>query len=122
MITNPRLAAAIRIVFDFVVGVGVFAFVAGCVVQGHGPAFADANLYGQATTGPWLTTVVFAHGQSGIGWHPLTRDAAMLLLAVSFGAITAFNLAIVRHLQAVADPAATVVNPPTMLSGPHINA
>ena len=122
MITKPRLADATRSVVDFVVGIGVFAFVAGCVVQGHGPAFADADLYGQATSGPWLTTVAFAHGQSGIGWHPMTRDAAILLLAVSFGAITAFNLAIVRHLQAVADPAATDVNPPSMLSSPHINA
>lgn len=125
MITNNSLSTAVRSALDFAMGVAVFVFVAGCVAQGHGTALAGANLYSQVDTGPWgawLTTVAFAHGQSGIGWHPLTRDAAIILLAVSFGAITAFNLAIVRHLKAVVDPAAAAVTLPRLLTGPHINA
>ena len=122
MIVNKRLTAAVRIAADFILGVAVFAFVAGWVVQGHGPALADANLYGQADAGPWLTTAAFAHGPNGIGWHPLTRDAAILLLAMSFGVITAFNLAIVRHLKAIVGLAVLAGTPPSILPYTHINA
>ena len=122
MNTNSGLSAAARIVFDFGLGVVVFAFVAGCVAQGHGPALAESQLYGQADAGTWLTTVAYAHSSNGIGWHPLTRDAAIMLLALSFGAMTAFNLAIARHLKAVADPSIKIVKPPSILLGPHINA
>ena len=102
MTINPTFKSVLRITADFALGVALFSFASFCVSAGHGPAFAGSLLNGHADPSNWLATVAFASDSNGIGWHPLTRDAAILLLALSFGTITALNMAIARHLQAVA--------------------
>ena len=107
MTTRPTLSFAARGGIDFAMGVGLFALVAGCVSLGHGIAFAS-GAHGQSDPAAWLTTVSIASPQSGIGWHPLTRDAALMLLAMGSGIVTAFNMALARHLRTVAAQTAPV--------------
>ena len=105
MITRQTLPPAVRVVLDFAMGVGLFALVVGCLSLGHGAAMAGASQHAQIDPANWLTTVAYTNGQSGIGWNANARDAAILMLALAFGAVTAFNMALARHLRAVADHA-----------------
>lgn len=91
--------AVLRIAVDFALGIGLFAIALGFLSLGHGQAFAGAS--------DWVTVVVPASGLMGstqVPWHWIDRDAAMLVLAVTFGGITAFNLSIARHLRGLALP------------------
>lgn len=102
MTNRQTFPSAVRVAIDFAMGIGLFVVVVGCVSLGHGAALAGAGTHSQIDSATWLTTVAFTNSQSGIGWNPLTRDAAMLLLALAFGALTAVNMALARHLRAVA--------------------
>ena len=114
MANRSTLAAAARIAADFVMGVVLFALVATFVMTGHGMAVAGPD-HGAGIASFWVE-------QSGIGWHPLTRDAAILVLAVTFGAVTAFNMAIARHLHAAVKPSARAAETAQADSAdPHVN-
>ena len=83
-----------RALVDFALGVMLFSIAADCFSNGAGQAFAGAS--------GWVTTVAPATlNPTGI-WHTGSNAATMVVLALSFGAMTAFNLAIARHLHVAA--------------------
>lgn len=91
-----------RVALDFSLGVALFGIVLCGLSLGHGQAVAGAA--------GWVTTVVPEHvsplvGPDTLGWHPISRQGAMIMLALSFGAVTALNMSIARHMRAVALPA-----------------
>ena len=102
----PPAQTTLRPVTDFFIGLGIFMIVTACI----------AVTGGLAATGPteassWVTTVALTHDAAGSGWHNANRDAALLLLALTFGGLTAFNMSIARHLRAVAIAAKAVGEP-----------
>ena len=89
----------LRIALDFSLGIALFAIAFGLISLGHG----------QAIAGPagWTTTVTPANGLFGAAQalgHLSDRDAALCVVALAFGAITALNLSIARHLRVIALP------------------
>ncbi len=103
LLPKMRLSRTLgRVAFDFSLGVALFGVALGGLSFGHGQAVAGAA--------EWVTTVV-PEASSGIAgtdmltWHPISRQGALTMLALSFGAVTALNLSIARHLRAVAIPA-----------------
>jgi hypothetical protein len=95
--TSPETLQTLRrVVADFTLGVLVFVVVASCV----------AITEGQAAPSEWATTVSFAADRSSLShlgnWHV----SATALLALTFGALTAFNLSLARHVRTVAIAAA----------------
>jgi hypothetical protein len=102
---DPTTAATVRrAAADFAIGVLVFGLVAACVAVTEGQAAT-----GTAPTG-WVTTVHYASEPSLFArvanWH----TGATTLLALTFGALTAFNLSLARHVRTVA-VAAPAVSP-----------
>ena len=94
-----------RVIIDFAVGIAVFSLVFGSVSLGHGQALAGsagwvATVAAQPTHGFWDA----AWGMAVSGRDVMDRNAVSGVLAVTFGAITAFNMAMARHLRAVALP------------------
>jgi hypothetical protein len=95
--TQETTATVRRTVTDFALGFATFALVAGCVAVSDGQAAVTS-----ADAAAWVTTVSFvpdtgiaARLQGGQSW-------AWLLLGLTCGALTAFNMSIARHLKAVA--------------------
>ena len=96
-----RSRTVLRVALDFALGIALFSVAMGCLSLGNGSAIA----------GPagWVTTVSHEHTYSFSAadpfvWHPVNRQGAMLLLALTFGAITALNMAMARHLRSAAVP------------------
>ena len=95
----------VRFIIDFAAGIAVFSIVFGSVSLGHGQALAGsagwvATVAAMPTHGFW--DVVWNLAASV--WDVMDRYAVFGVLAVTFGAITAFNMAMARHLRAVALP------------------
>lgn len=97
--TEPTTSETVRrAVTDFAIGVLVFGLVAACV----------AVTEGQAAGGPapgWVTTVSYAAEPSAFSRFASWHFGATALLALTFGALTAFNLSLARHVRKVAAPA-----------------
>ena len=94
MTTTSRTRTILQIAGDFSLGLLLFALVAGAfsVSSGQaGPAFATTEPSG------WLTTATAANDLGMFG-----REGALVLLALTCGGLSAFNLSIVRHLRMVA--------------------
>ena len=99
---RPMARTLVRVGIDFALGVALFGVALAILSLGHGPAFAGS-------TG-WTTSVNPNTSGNFIGvpsllWQMTGRESAIGLLAVTFGAITAFNLLIARQLRAVAGSA-----------------
>ncbi len=99
----PRPRTVVKVGMDFVFGVALFSMVLGSVSSGNGQAVAGAAGW-VTTVSPqpvhgWLDQVWSA---ACIGANLVDRNAALAVLALSFGAMTAFNLSIARHLRATA--------------------
>jgi hypothetical protein len=88
-----------RAALDFAIGVFVFGVVAACVAVTEGQASGGDHLVSN-----WVTTVHYAPEASFWGrlsqWHWST----MSVLAMTCGALTAFNLSLARHVRTVAIP------------------
>ncbi len=87
-----------RAVHDFSAGVCVFIFVAACVAITEGQASSAAALDGWATTVTYAAEPI-AWGRLGT-WHL----GATAVLALTCGALTAFNLSLARHVRSMAAP------------------
>lgn len=96
MTTHETSPTTLRPVTDFFIGLAIFMIVTACISVTGGQAYTGAT-----EASGWITTVSHASDHSSSGW-PVGRDAALLLLALTFGALTAFNMSIARHLRAVA--------------------
>lgn len=87
-----------RAAVDFALGVLVFVVVAGSVAVTEGQASSGA------ASGNWVTTVAYASEPAAwarVGnWHL----GATAVLALTCGALTAFNLSLARHVRTVAAP------------------
>jgi hypothetical protein len=99
--TDPQPVFAVRrAALDFAVGVAVFVVVAACVAVTEGQASGG----GENLASNWVTTVHYAPETSLWGrlasWHLGT----MAVLALTCGALTAFNLSLARHVRTVAIP------------------
>lgn len=120
MMTLPKpLATVARVLLDFAMGVTLFTVAVCMLTAGHGATLGSAlgssmgssvgsslgsTLAASASQGEgshWLTTV-YPSNSAAIVWTEQYRTAAIILLAMSFGVITALNMAIARHLQRVA--------------------
>ena len=87
-----------RAATDFALGVFVFVAVAACVAVTDGQAASSVSDHG------WITTVAYASeptfwARAG-HWHA----GATAVLALTCGALTAFNLSLARHVRVVAAP------------------
>lgn len=95
----PIKRHVVRAFVDFGLGLALFAMVLGALSIGHGSAIAGtegwiANLTAdQVVPLSRIETAVAAH-----------RQAPLVLLAISFGLITALNMSIARHLRMVLVP------------------
>ena len=100
---KPALSRALaRVALDFGLGVALFSVAVGGLSLGHGSAVAGAA--------GWVTTVMPDQALGFVGsetviWHPTNRQGALLLLAMTFGAVTALNMSMARHLRTAAIPA-----------------
>jgi hypothetical protein len=96
-----------RAALDFALGVVVFVAVASCVAVTEGQASGGDQLASN-----WVTTVHYAPEASFWGrlaqWHWST----MGVLAMTCGALTAFNLSLARHVRTVAVPVKLQSNQP----------
>ena len=83
--TNDTSARPVqRIAIDFAVGVGVFLLCAAALSYGNGAAQA-----GPHELSTWVTTVSSV-SETAVRVHaPISRDTAVMLLALTFGGITA---------------------------------
>jgi len=96
-VTTPNTSRTLlRPVADFFFGLMLFVFGASCFAVSDGQASVRL-----AETGNWVTTVSHATDAPAV-LQALSRDWTVLLLALTFAALTAFNLSIARHLRAVA--------------------
>ncbi len=105
---DPTTAATVRrAAADFAIGVLVFGIVAACVAVTEGQAAT-----GTAAAG-WVTTVHYVSEPSLFArlanWHM----GATALLALTFGALTAFNLSLARHVRTVAITAPAINRQPS---------
>jgi hypothetical protein len=109
MTTTNTTRAGLRIAADFTLGLALFALVAGSISLGHAQAHA-----GPTDPASWMTTVAnvgaLGDGTRAAQWHPLSREWALGLLALTFGAITALNMSVARHLRSIAVASKTVTH------------
>jgi hypothetical protein len=97
MISPETVRTMRRVAADFALGVLVFAIVAGSFAISEGQAAG-----GHVVKPDWVTTVAFAADHPSmprLGHWPVS---ATILLALTFGALTAFNLSLARHVRTVA--------------------
>jgi hypothetical protein len=94
-----------RAAFDFVLGVVVFVAVAACLAVTEGQASAGNELVSN-----WVTTVTYAPEPSFWGRLGQSHWSTMAVLAMTCGALTAFNLSLARHVRTVAVPAKAPAN------------
>jgi hypothetical protein len=87
-----------RAVLDFALGVVVFVAVAACVAVTEGQAAG-----GEQLASNWVTTVHYAPEASLWAMAHL-QWSTMAVLALTCGALTAFNLSLARHVRTVAIP------------------
>lgn len=116
---HPTRFSALRVVRDFGFGVLMFVGVAGLIAAGQTSAYArpgaalaeahtiislqaNAPAVGPLDQQPLLAanTSAFSPAMAPTGISP-SHPLNILLLALMFGALTAMNLAIVRHMRAV---------------------
>lgn len=96
---RSQFRAVCAVFIDFALGLALFCVAVGALSLGHGQAVAGSA--------GWITTVVPAASHvalNAIDVHQPGRLAALVVLATTFAAITAFNLSIARHLRTVAVP------------------
>lgn len=100
--------AVLRIGLDFSLGLALFILLLGLVSLGQSEA--------QAGAAGWVTKVVAEPQHNWFGvlsryWQWVNRDSLHVLLALTFGVITAVNLALARHLRRVATSARPSLRP-----------
>lgn len=96
---RSQFRAVCAVFIDFALGLALFCVAVGALSLGHGQAVAGSA--------GWITTVVPVASHvalNAIDVHQPGRLAALVVLATTFAAITAFNLSIARHLRTVAVP------------------
>jgi hypothetical protein len=97
---EPQPAFAIRrAVLDFAIGVVVFVAVAACMAVTEGQASGSQQL-----AADWVTTVHYAPEGLASGRIGNWNWSSMAVLALTCGALTAFNLSLARHVRTVALP------------------
>jgi hypothetical protein len=87
-----------RVVLDFIAGCAIFCLVAACVGIADGQAAPATDAAG------WVTTVSYAADHAGGLPVPDRQMVSVLLLAMTFGGLTALNLSLARHLRVAAMP------------------
>jgi hypothetical protein len=104
--TQPVFAVR-RAALDFALGVVVFVAVAACVAVTEGQASGGNELVSN-----WVTTVTYAPETSFWGRLDQAHWSTMGVLALTCGALTAFNLSLARHVRTVAVPVKAQENRP----------
>ncbi len=103
--TEPTTSETMRrAATDFAIGVLVFGLVAACVAVTESQAASGQTL-------GWVTTVSYAAEPSFLSRFANWHVGATALLALTFGALTAFNLSLARHVRQVATSAASTPAP-----------
>ena len=88
-----------RAAVDFAWGVFVF------VIFAAGVAVTESQASSGTAASGWITTVAFASEPAVFGRFGNWHFGATAILALTCGALTAFNLSLARHVRTVAAPA-----------------
>jgi hypothetical protein len=100
MVITPAAKETVRrTLTDFAIGFAAFALVAGGVAVTDGQAAITSS-----DAASWVTTVSYASDAGIAARLHNTQTWMWLLLALTCGGLTAFNMSIARHLRAVAIP------------------